>query len=99
MERVRKLVSYKKMGPDLKALYKSYYPEGYRDEDIQKVNKSGDETLFVVPLESSDAVYLIKVDIFKKKKKLKLRKIEESYDADGSDDNYFSDGVNYLEVD
>lgn len=98
MERARKLISYKRMSPDVKALYKSYYPEGYGDEDIQKVHKSGDETLFVVPLEASDATYLIKVDIFKKKKKLKLKGMDETYNPSDSDENFFDDDSNYLEV-
>lgn len=98
MERARKLISYKRMTPDVKALYKSYYPEGYSDADIQRVHKSGDETLFVIPLESQDATYLIKVDIFKKKKKMKLKNIGESYSPDDTDENYFDEDSNYLEV-
>ncbi len=100
MERIRKLISYKKMSPEIKALYKTNYPNGYSDDDVQRVNKSGDETLFVLPLESGDATYLIKVDIFKKRYKIKKRLKSEDYDMGDADYDFDDNSMNpYPEVD
>lgn len=56
------IVSYKNLADDLKELFKERYPEGYTDY-LQRFDKPNGDTIFVVPLETEDAVYMIKFDV------------------------------------
>ncbi len=65
------IVSYKSLSADLLELLKEKYPDGYVDY-IQRFEKPNGETIFVVPLETADTVYMIKFDV---KKMVWLQKV------------------------
>lgn len=56
------IVSYKNLSEDLLELFKEAYPEGYRDY-IQRTVKPNGESIFVVPLETDDTTYMIKIEV------------------------------------
>ncbi len=56
------IVSYKNLSEELKAAFKEAYPEGYTDH-IQRFVKPNGETIFVVPFETEDTVYMVKFEM------------------------------------
>lgn len=56
------IVSYKNLSDELKQLFKEAYPDGYSDY-LQRFEKPNGETIFVVPLEAEDAMYMVKFDV------------------------------------
>ncbi len=56
------IVSYKNLSEELKRLFKEAYPEGYSDY-LQRFDKPNGDTIFVVPMETEDTVYMIKFDV------------------------------------
>lgn len=76
------IVSYKNLSEELIALFQERYPEGYKDY-LQRFDKPNGDTIFVVPLETDDAVYMIKFDV----------KIDTAFDDDDSEKDYFDEEV------
>lgn len=76
------IVSYKSLSADLLELLKEKYPDGYVDY-IQRFEKPNGETIFVVPLETADTVYMIKFDV----------KIDTTYTDDDTEKDYFDEEV------
>ncbi len=58
----RLIISYEKLMEELKEMFKEVYAEGYTSH-IQKIEKPNGETIFVVPLETEDSVYMVKMDV------------------------------------
>lgn len=56
------IVSYKNLSEELLSLFKETYPEGHSDF-VQKTIKPNGEPIFVVPLETEDATYMVKVEV------------------------------------
>ena len=56
------IVSYKNLTPELLELLKETYPEGYKDY-ITRFEKPNGESIFVVPIETEDTCYMIKMDV------------------------------------
>lgn len=56
------IVSYKNLPDDVKELFKEAYPEGYSNYITRFVKPNG-EPIFVVPLETPDAAYMVKFDV------------------------------------
>lgn len=75
------IVSYKNLSEELLVLFKEQYPEGYRDY-LQRFEKPNGETIFVVPMETEDTVYMIKFDV----------KIDSAFAEDEFEKEYFDEG-------
>ena len=60
----RVIKSLDTLGEDLKDLIKRQYPNGY-ESNIQRIMSPKKEPLFVFPLETDDATYLVKVPVTK----------------------------------
>ncbi len=58
----RLIISYEKLSEDIKELFKEEYADGY-SQYIQKIEKPTGEIIFVVPLETEDTTFMIKVDV------------------------------------
>lgn len=56
------IVSYKNLSDELREIFKEKYPEGYSDY-LQRYDKPNGDTIFVVPMETEDTVYMIKFDV------------------------------------
>lgn len=56
------IVSLKNLPDDVLKLLKEAYPDGYADY-VQKQTKPNGEPLYVVPLDTPDVYYMIKVDV------------------------------------
>ena len=56
------IVSYKNLTDEQLELFKECYPEGHKDF-LQKFVKPNGEPIFVVPLETDDASYMVKFDV------------------------------------
>ncbi len=56
------IVSYKNLSEELKRRFKEAYPDGYSDY-LQRFDKPNGDTIFVVPMETEDTVYMIKFDV------------------------------------
>lgn len=57
----RLIIDSKKMTPEILALVKEKYPEGYYEDDIIVFKNHRNETIEAIQVESEDAVYLIKI--------------------------------------
>lgn len=76
------IISYKSLTEELLQLFQERYPEGYKDY-LQRFDKPNGETIFVVPLETDDSVYMIKFDV----------KIDTAFDDDDGEKDYFDEEV------
>lgn len=76
------IVSYKNLSEELLELFKEQYPEGYRDY-LQRFEKPNGESIFVVPMETDDTVYMIKFDV----------KIDSTFAEDELDKDFFDETV------
>ncbi len=61
-EKKRLITSYQNLPQEARDLFDTQYGEGYADA-AQKITKPDGSTLYVVPLESEDAIYMVKVDV------------------------------------
>lgn len=74
------IVSYKNLSEELLELFKEQYPEGYQDY-LQRFEKPNGDTIFVVPMETEDTVYMIKFDV-----KIDSTFAEDEFDKDFLDE-------------
>ncbi|MDR0789504.1 MAG: hypothetical protein LBO06_01770 [Bacteroidales bacterium] len=56
------IVSYYNLTGELQSQFNDCYPTGYADF-VQKITKPNGDTIFVVPFETADASYMVKVDV------------------------------------
>jgi hypothetical protein len=67
MEKKKKIISYENLDPQLQVALRKKYPAGYAGH-VQKL-QTPKETFTVVPLETKDALYMVKVKYVEKKAK------------------------------
>jgi len=56
------IVSYKNLSEELRETFRDLYPEGYKDY-LQRFEKPNGDTIFVVPMETEDTMYMVKFDV------------------------------------
>ncbi|MEQ8927081.1 MAG: hypothetical protein RLO81_14775 [Fulvivirga sp.] len=64
MEKKRVIKSLENLDSDLKALLKKNYPDGFEGH-LMRLQNAKKEPFFVVPLETSDTMYLVKIAVTK----------------------------------
>lgn len=62
MSKIRKIVSFEKLDPEVKDAFMAQYPEGWKNH-IQKLPKPNGEYFYAVSLEFAEYSYLIKMDV------------------------------------
>ncbi len=60
----RVIKSLENLTPELKKMLKKRYPDGF-EENIMRITNAKNEPIFVVPLETEDTNYLIKIAVVK----------------------------------
>ncbi|MDR1725616.1 MAG: hypothetical protein LBR28_04425 [Bacteroidales bacterium] len=58
----RLIISYHNLSEELQAAFNELYSEGYTDK-IQKITKPNGSNIFVVPFETEDVSYMVKIDV------------------------------------
>ncbi len=61
-QKKRLIISYQNLPQQARDLFDSTYGDGYADA-AQKITKPDGSLMYVVPLETDDAVYMVKVDV------------------------------------
>lgn len=74
------IVSYKNLSEELQEIFREQYPEGYSDY-LQRFEKPNGDTIFVVPMETEDTMYMIKFDVV----------IDSTYEEDDGSKDYFDE--------
>ncbi|MCL2727076.1 MAG: hypothetical protein FWD56_01680 [Bacteroidales bacterium] len=61
----RSVVSYANLSPELLTIIKEKYPRGYADymDEILKISKPDGTFFHAIKIETTDAIYLVKVDV------------------------------------
>lgn len=77
MEKKRVIKSLEKLDGDLKNLLKKNYPDGF-ENSLTRLTNAQNEPFFVVPLETEDTMYLVKIAVTKNS--------EGEYDIEVDDD-------------
>lgn len=77
MEKKRVIKSLENLDPSLKNLLKKRYPDGF-ESHLMRLTNAKNEPFFVVPLETEDTMYLVKIAVTKNS--------EGEYDLDIDDD-------------
>jgi hypothetical protein len=72
----RLIISYHNLTKELLAAFNEMYPDGYTDF-IQKIKKTDGSLMFVIPFETEDTSYMVKVDV-----KIDERISENDFDKD-----------------
>ncbi len=72
----RIIVSFNKLTQEQVLLFSKQYQEGYTSY-IQKINKPSGEIIYVVPMETDDAIYMVKMDV-----KVDAKLSEEEFDKE-----------------
>jgi len=74
MNKRKVIISYHNLLPEALEAFKEKYPTGYSDY-ITKITKPNNDVIYVVPLDTDDAAYLVKVDV-----KVDNKMSEEDFD-------------------
>ncbi len=77
MNKPKIIKDYDKLKDDDKVLVKELYPDGFEKHLILIKNQKG-ELINVLPYETEDYCYMLKIDLFVSKKKVRKEDIEES---------------------
>lgn len=64
MQKNRVIKSLENLSPELKAVLRKRYPEGFEDH-LMRIMNAKNEPIFVVPMETEDTMYLVKVAVSK----------------------------------
>lgn len=62
MQKNRVIKSLENLTPELRAVLRKRYPEGFEDH-LMRIMNAKNEPIFVVPLETEETMYLIKVAV------------------------------------
>lgn len=84
MDKKKHIISYQNLSDDLQELFHEEYEEGYTDY-IQRISKPDGSPLFVVPLETDDSYYLVKIEV-KVDEKLSEEELDKQLFAGQKDD-------------
>ena len=79
----RVIISYMNLSPELLDAFKATYPRGYA-ESLIRIDKPGGDFFYVVPFETEEISYLVKVDV--KIDTKPEEKLEKDYYADEDDE-------------
>lgn len=99
--------SLENLSGDLLELLRNQYPNGY-ESSITRITNAKREPIFVFPLETEDATYLVKVPVTKNsegeydvesKPETEFDKGEDAFDAADTFDNAGSDGEDETDSD
>ena len=84
----RAIKSLENLTEDLRDLIRDQYPNGY-ESSITRITNAKKEPIFVFPLETTDAIYLIKVPVTKNSEgEYDVEsKPEDEFDNSGDDDD------------
>ncbi|NVN94925.1 MAG: hypothetical protein HXX18_06540 [Bacteroidetes bacterium] len=74
MNKKKVIISYHNLTAEVLDAFKEKYPYGYSDY-ITKITKPNNDVIYVVPLDTDDAAYLVKVDV-----KVDTKMSEEDFD-------------------
>ena len=87
----RAIKSLENLTEDLRDLIKDQYPNGY-ESSITRITNAKKEPIFVFPLETTDAIYLIKVPVTKNSEgEYDVEsKPEDEFDNSGDDEDPIS---------
>ncbi|MCK6616929.1 MAG: hypothetical protein L6Q51_04730 [Cyclobacteriaceae bacterium] len=87
----RLIKSLETLSDDLKELLKKQYPNGY-ESSITRISNAKKEPIFVFPLETEDATYLVKIPITKNSEgEYEMEPTgPQEFDNSGDDDDDFS---------
>jgi hypothetical protein len=88
MQKKRVIKSLENLSPELKAMLRKRYPDGF-DSHLMRIMNAKNEPIFVVPMETEDTMYLVKVAV--------SRNSEGEYEYDDSEekDDYDSSEVGH----
>ena len=78
MEKKRLLISFNKLPAEVINVIKVKYPYGY-NHHLKEVKGINDQKLYVLPVETNEATYLVKVDI---QKSTASKELEDLYNDD-----------------
>jgi len=107
MSKKKVIKSLENLSEDLLELLRNQYPNGY-DSSISRISNAKREPIFVFPLETEDATYLVKVPVTKNsegeydvesKPETEFDKGDDGFDAADSFDNAGSDGEDETDSD
>ena len=76
LNKSRIIISFNKLTQEQILLFSQQYPEGYTPY-IQKINKPSGEIIYVVPMETEDTIYMVKMDV-----KVDAKLSEEEFDKE-----------------
>lgn len=81
----RHVVSYENMSPELQATFNEKYPKGFQDYlgDLVKYFKPDGTPFYAVTVETSEVIYLVKIQI----KTDDIEDIERWLEGEGDDDD------------
>ena len=79
----RLIIDSKKMTPEIMALVKEKYPDGYYEDDIIVFKNHKNETIEAIQVETEDTIYLIKIGKYLSVG-LENFEIDEDVDADAA---------------
>ncbi|MCA6078623.1 hypothetical protein [Fulvivirga sedimenti] len=78
----RVIKSLENLSPELRKIFKKQYPDGFEDS-IMRITNQKNEPIFVVPLNTDDTNYLIKIAM--------VRNSDGEYDLDVENDEIDND--------
>jgi len=92
----RSVISYANLSPELLDIIREMYPRGYADymDEILKISKPDGTFFHAIKIETTDAIYLVKVDV-KIDDYAEVEKDifgDNATSDDGDDDDGFPDG-------
>lgn len=85
----RVIKSLEKLTPELKKLFRKEYPDGFEDH-IMRITNQKNEPIFVVPLNTDDANYLIKIAM--------VQNSDGEYDIDLEEEDFDSDDDDSFDI-
>jgi len=81
MEKKRLLISIGNLPTEVLQAIKAKYPYGY-NHDVKEVMGIDNNKLYVLPIETNEATYLVKIDL---QKPIKISELEDLYAEDEDD--------------
>lgn len=99
MQKKRVIKSLENLSPELKAILRKRYPDGFEGY-LMRIMNAKNEPIFVVPMETEDTMYLVKVAVSKNSEgEYEYDDSEEREDYDdnevGQDADEPSEGLGY----